>query len=93
MNKSDFFDQQIYTLEEDLQEMLIKAEKLIKRRFKGTSEIVQDLMLLNTKQSKMLASDIIDIRTEMLSLEEEKYYEPDMDSPYIELYNEDDELS
>ena len=50
-------------------------------------------MLLNTKQSKMLASDIIDTRTEMLSLEEEKYYVPDIDSPYIELYNEDDELS
>ena len=93
MNKSDFFDQQIYTLEEDLQEMLIKAEKLIKKRFKGTNEIVEDLMLLNTKQSKMLASDIIDTRTEMLSLEEEKYYVPDIDSPYIELYNEDDELS
>lgn len=93
MNKSDFFDQQISILEEDLQEMLINAEKIIKRKFKGTNEIIEDLILINTKQSKMLASDIIDIRAEMLGLEEEKYYKPDTDSPFIELYNEDDELS
>lgn len=90
---SKYYDQQILSLEEDLHELLTKAEKLI-GDYDGLDEMVNELLKLNTKESKMLASDIVDINSELTNLEDERddiVVDAD-DDPFSTLYNEDDDL-
>lgn len=81
------FIQQLYDLDNDLERLIVRGQHMLSQE---TDNIVEDLILLNTKESKELATDIIDIQNEICSLNE-LYDQTKYDEPFIALYNEDEE--
>lgn len=90
--KNGIFNEQIDSLEEELQELLNEAEKMIGHKPEGINQTIKDLKSLKTKKSKALAEDIIDIQDEIIATEEFSEEVVIKDDPFITLYDEDSEL-
>ena len=88
INESELFNDQINSLEEELQELLDRAEKLLGYKTEDINQVVEDLLSLNTNQADALASDIMDIEEDMV-ITEEYYTEIDSDDPFTSLYDQD----
>ena len=84
------FNEQITNLEDDLQELLEKAEIIIGYKTDGIRETVNELMSLNTQKSVVLATDILDIEEDIIRTEEYED-EEEYDDPFTTLYNEDED--
>ena len=80
------FNQELSELEDDLEQLYIKAKILFSLE---SDTIVEDLLLLNTKESKELASDIIDTQNEICTLNEIYDQREKFDDPFNSLYDED----
>ncbi len=90
-NESRLFDEQIYTLEEDLQELLDKSEKILGYKPDSINQAVENLLTLNTNIGDSLAADIISIEEDMI-VTDEYYSEEENENPFDTLYDEDVEL-
>jgi len=77
------FNQELVELRNDLDKLYKKAEKLLSLE---SDNVVEDLLMLNTKESKELASDIVDIQDEICTLSE---ICDQKDDPFNSLYDED----
>lgn len=92
-NESELVDNQIYNLEEELQEMLDKAEFILEYKSDDINMIVEDLLAKNTEESIILATDIMDIEEDILVSNESYYYEDiSDDNPFNSLCDDDDEI-
>jgi DNA-directed RNA polymerase subunit F len=89
MNKSELFDEQISNLEEELNEILRKAEKILGHKAEDINETVEELLSLNNDEAEILAADIVDIEDDMIVTEEN--YEETIEEPFNNLYNEDED--
>lgn len=91
-NESEFYDNQMNSLEDELQELLERTEKILDYKSEDINQVVEDLLSLNTEESTALATDIIEIEEDILLVNEEFYYENDQtDDPFVNLYDEDSE--
>lgn len=89
--KNELFNEQINNLEEDLQELLEKAEKILGFKTEGINTTVKELLKLDDQNASILASDILDIEDDIIKTEE-YYIEEEIDDPFNSLYDEDQEL-
>lgn len=83
------FNEELLILEENLQEFLDKSEKILDSK-SGINETLQNLFILNTKESISLANDIIATQDDIKEIE--TYYNELEDNPFNYLYDEDSEL-
>mgnify|MGYP001769834972 CR=1 FL=1 len=83
------FNEELLILEENLQEFLDKSEKILDSK-SGINETLQNLFILNTKESISLANDIIATQDDIKEIE--TYYNKLEDNPFNYLYDEDSEL-
>lgn len=89
--KSELIDDQITSLQDELQELLEKAESLLNYKSEDINQIIEDLLSLNSDESIAIATDIMDIEEDMI-ITEEYYSETELlDDPFINLYDEDSE--
>lgn len=87
----ELFEVQMNNLEDELQELLNKAEFLLGYKSEDVNQITEDLLSKNTEESISLATIIMDIEEDMI-ITEEYYYENDsVDDPFANLYDEDSE--
>jgi hypothetical protein len=91
-NEGKLYDEQIYSLQEELEELLVKAEKILDYKSEDINEVVEKLLILNTEESDELAADIISIEEDMI-ITEEYYSEIDSENPFNNLYDQDSDLS
>jgi hypothetical protein len=82
-NENILADEEINSLEEDLQELLNKSEKILGYRIDNVNQIVEDLLNFNTEVSIALAADIMDIDEDMIITK--NYYMDEID----ETFNDD----
>lgn len=92
-NETELFDVQINNLEDELQELLEKAEKILGYKADDVNMVVEDLLTLNSDDATALATDIMDIEDDMIVTEE--YYSDidEKDDPFVNLYDQDEDLS
>jgi len=88
--KSKLSYDEICNLNEDLDELIIKSEKMLGYTSNGINQTIKDLLNINTKESITLAKDIISIEEDISIIN--NYYDDIEDDPFINLYNEDEEL-
>jgi len=94
MKNSKIKEQEIENLKCDLDEMIEKAEKIIGYVSDNTNQLVRDLLFMRTKESTILANDIMDTQEDIFRMEEDYYNEDEMvDDPFFTLYDEDSELN
>lgn len=89
-NETELFDDQMNDLEEELQELLEKAENLLGYKTDDINQVVEDLLSKNTEESIAIATCIMDIEEDMIVTEE--YYIDEnetSDDPYSNLYDSD----
>lgn len=79
----------INNLEEDLQEFLSDAEKILGYETEGINNTVNDLLSLNTNVSVELARDILDVENDITLTEE---FLTEEDDPFNSLFDEDNEF-
>ena len=77
-------------LEEDLQEFLNDAEKILGYETEGLNDTVNNLLSLNTNDSIELARDILDVENDITLTEE--FFTEDVDDPFNNLFDEDNEF-
>lgn len=70
---------EIDNLEDELQEFLNDAEKVLGYKTEGINDTINDLMSFNTKNSIELTKDILDVENDLI-LTEEFFTEEDDDS-------------
>jgi len=87
------FNEQLDNLEEDLDELLIKSEKILGYKSENLNDIVEDLLSHNTEESTILANDIMDIEEDMIIMEEFFDDTPIEDDPFNTLYDQDEDLN
>jgi hypothetical protein len=88
--ESQLFDNQMNSLEDELQELMDKAELILEYKSGDINMIVEDLLSKNTEESITLATDIMDIEEDILVSNENFYYEDEnIDDPFNNLYDED----
>jgi hypothetical protein len=81
-------DEQLDNLEEELQELLARAEKFLGYQADDINHIVEDLLSLNKDEADILAADIMSIEEDMIIVE--GYYEEDEnEDPFNTLYDQD----
>jgi len=94
-NIDELFNDPIDNLEEDLQELLDKADKILNyNKSENISQTVRDLLIFNTIESNILANDIMDVEADIINIRE-KYEDDDYETendPFTTLYDEDSEL-
>lgn len=90
-NESELFDEQMNNLEDELQELLDKAEIVLGYKLEDINQIAEDLLSKNTEESIDLATNILDIEEDMIITEEYFYENESIDDPFINLYDEDSE--
>jgi uncharacterized protein (UPF0147 family) len=88
MEKLDSYDYQLEILENDLDEMLLKADKITKNKT-NVSKTIKELLRINTKESVILANDIIDILDD-IKIIQDKDIDYDMEDPFTTLQNDDE---
>lgn len=81
-------NEQLNDLEEELRELLTKAEKVLGYEADDINQVVEDLLSLNKEESDVLAADIIDIQEDMI-ITEEYYDENENEDPFNTLYDQD----
>jgi len=86
-NEKILLNHQLNDLRNDLDELYTKAGEILKHK---SDNIIEDLLLSNTKESKELASDIIDIQDEICTLND-IYDHKIIDDPFNTLCDEDEE--
>lgn len=91
-NEVKLCDEQIGNLEEELQELLRKAEKILDHKVEDINHVIEDLLILDTDESDILVTDIMDIEEDMI-ITEEYYSEFEEDNPFNNLYDQDEDLS
>jgi hypothetical protein len=91
-NEGKLYDEQINSLQEELEELLVKAEKILDYKSEDINEVVEKLLILNTEESDTLAADIISIEDDMI-ITEEYYSEIESEDPFTNLYDQDSDLS
>lgn len=92
INNSELFNSELDNLEEQLQELFDKSEKILGYKSEGINETVKKLLYLNTKESKELANDILEIENDIISTEEFFTEEDSNDDPFLTLYDEDEDF-
>jgi len=92
-NESELFDDQMNNLEDELQELLNKAEIVLGYKSENINQIVEDLLSKNTENCIYLATNIMDIEEDMIITEEYFYENDSVDDSFINLYDEDSDLS
>ena len=93
MKKYENSDNQIDNLEEQLDELISKSEKILGYNSENVNQIVEDLLSTNTEEASALAADIMDLEEDLILTEEfysDEYFE-DEDDPFSNLYDEDTE--
>jgi hypothetical protein len=91
--ESQLFDNQMNSLEDELQELMDKAEVILEYKSDDINLIVEDLLAKNTEESITLATDIMDIEEDILVSNEDYYYEDEIsDDPFNNLYDEDEDI-
>ena len=81
---------EIDILQEDLQEMIDKSEKILGYKSESVNQVVNDLLILNTDKSRILANDILEIDNDINILEnyQEEIFK---DDPFYTLKSEDED--
>lgn len=92
-DESELFDIQINNLEEELQELLDKAEKILGYKADDVNMVVEDLLTLNSEEANTLATDIMDLEEDMILTEEYYADYEEKDDPFLNLYDQDEDLS
>jgi len=87
--ESELFDDQINNLEEELQELLDSAEKILGYKADDVNMVVEDLLTLGSEEATTLAADIMDIEEDMIVTEEYYTDVDNKDDPFNNLYDED----
>jgi hypothetical protein len=81
------------SLEDELQELMDKAEIILEYKSDDINMIVEDLLAKNTEESITLATDIMDIEEDILVSNEDYYYEDEIsDDPFNNLHDEDEDF-
>ncbi len=88
-DESELFDIQINNLEEELQELLDKAEKILGYKADDVNMVVEDLLTLNSEEANTLATDIMDLEEDMILTEEYYADYEEKDDPFLNLYDSD----
>jgi len=84
---------EIFELEDQLCELLNRAEKILGYRSEDVNQVVEDLLSLNGDVSDTLATDIMDIEEEMIIIEDFYFDDSNLDDdPFFNLYDEDSDL-
>lgn len=91
--QTELLNEQINNLEEELQELLDKAEKILEYKSDDINMVVEDLLTKNTEESITLATDIMDIEEDILVSNESYYNDQNLEDPFNNLYDEDSDLS
>ena len=91
--ESELFDDQINSLEDELQELLDNAEKILGYKADDVNMVVEDLLTLGSEEATTLAADIMDIEEDMIVTEEYYTEDDNKDDPFNNLYDEDSDLS
>ena len=87
---NDLFNEQIKNLEEDLQEFLNDAEKILGYKVIVERYVVEELLKLNTEESIVLATDIFETQNDINILE--TYQEDFIDETFNTLQDEDEDI-
>ncbi len=90
--ESELFDNQMNSLEDELQELMNRAEIILEYKSDDINMVVEDLLTKNTEESIALATDIINVEDDMIVTKE--YYvdeNENLDDPFSNLYDEDSE--
>ena len=91
-DETELLDDQMNGLEDELQELLEKAENVLGYKPDDINQVVEDLLSKNTEESIAIATCIMDIEEDMIVTEE--YYIDEnetSDDPYSNLYDQDSE--
>lgn len=87
---SNYYDSEIDSLEEQLDEFLNDAKKFLGEV--GTVEdTIKELLLLDTSNSKELAKYILDTQNEIQNILDSYNDSEENDDPFLYLRNDDDE--
>lgn len=90
-NEIKLVDDEICSLEDELEELLDKSEKILGYKSYDINQIVNDLFHKNTDISITLATDILDVKDEMIIISE-KYSDDEFeDDPFDNLKDEDED--
>lgn len=91
---SNYFndDDEICCLEEQLDEFLKDANKIIGYEIGSIEETIKKLFSLNIPKSIQLANDILDTQHEINNLLESRNIKIRDDDPFLYLKNDDDEI-
>jgi len=80
------------TLEEDLQSLLKNADELIGEKLPTVDLIIDKLLIINSDCSNKLASNIINIKKEIDTINDYKNFSYEQnDNPFLTLHSDDDE--
>jgi len=87
----DLINTEMNELQDEFDEMLLDAEKMLGYKIEGLNDTINELIYLNTKESKELANDILDVQDEISKMAETFTYKNEED-PFSTLYDEDNEF-
>ena len=90
--ESQLFDNQMNSLEDELQELMDRAEIILEYKSDDINLIVEDLLAKNTEESITLAINIMNIEEDILVSNEDYYEDEISDDPFNNLYDEDNDI-
>jgi NADH dehydrogenase FAD-containing subunit len=93
-NFNELYSDPVDVLEEELQELIDKADIILGYKSECLSQIAKDLLNFNTVESNILANDIMEIDADIINLREKNEYDnyETENDPFTTLYDEDSEL-
>ena len=93
-NFDELSNDTIDALEEDLQELLNKADIILGYKCESINQTIKNLLNLNTIESNILANDIMEIDIDISNMKERYEYDnyETENDPFTTLYDEDSEF-
>jgi ElaB/YqjD/DUF883 family membrane-anchored ribosome-binding protein len=89
---SELFNDQLNDLEDEMELFLNNAEEILGYKPEGINDTINELLSKNTKNSKELVDDILDVQNDIALTEEFFTEESEDDDPFSTLYTEDNDF-
>ena len=89
---SELFNDQLNDLEDEMEMFLNNAEEILGYKPEGINDTINELLSKNTKNSKELVDDILDVQNDIALTEEFFTEESEDDDPFSTLYTEDNDF-